>query len=165
MKSKIIILLVVLAVFSVGCQNVAEKAVENAIEKETGGKAKVNTDDGTVELETEKGKVQIGKNDLPEGFPEDIPVYENAKITSSVNSAGTFSLTLNAEGEKTDEIADFYKDELKENGWKSVMSTNSGAEGQEFTGLQYEKGNRQVTISVTGGGDGTVIAIQTSEKK
>lgn len=164
MKSKIIILLVALAVFSVGCKNVAEKAVEKAIEKESGGKARVNANDGTIEVETDKGKVQIGKNDLPEGFPEDVPVYRKAKIVSSVNNQDTYQITFSAEGKKMDEISDFYKEELEGNGWKSDSSSNSNAAGQVMSGLQYEKDSRKVSVMITESGDTTAIILQTSEK-
>lgn len=166
MSKKILILMVVSAVFSVGCaQKVAEKAVERAIEKETGGKAKVNTQEGTMELETKEGKVQIGTNKLPEGFPDDIPVYKDAKITSSLKAEDGYSLTMNTEGDELQVIADYYKSELEKEGWKSVMAANSGLTGQAHVSLQYEKGARQITITITGDGKGTAVSMHTSENK
>lgn len=68
MSMKILVALVLLAMFSFGCaEKLTYKAVESVIEKETGEEAKVNTDKGTLAIETKEGKVNIGTDELPEG--------------------------------------------------------------------------------------------------
>ena len=58
-KKLVLVSLLVLVVFLVGCQQVAEEAMEKNIEVETGGDAEVDISEGNVKIETEEGTMEI----------------------------------------------------------------------------------------------------------
>ena len=44
----------------------------------------ISSDEDTVEIKTDEGEATFGEGaDLPEGFPDAIPVYGNMDITTS----------------------------------------------------------------------------------
>lgn len=69
-----------------GSDDVAENRAEDAIEDASGGDADVDIDGDEVEITTSEGTVTMGKGELPDGFPDDIPVIDG-EIVSAMGAA------------------------------------------------------------------------------
>jgi len=153
----------VLSLSVLGCASIArkatEKAIENRIEKESGGKARVNVEKGSVEVETEEGKTRVEAGEgarLPENFPKDVPVYEGAKVASAItqDEGGSVSFTVSA-GFR--DVSDFYRSALQKAGYK-VEATMDLGETAQFVATSAD-GKRQVSIQAAKDKDGTSLVI------
>lgn len=129
-----------------GCSSAGEKAVETG----TGGKVKVDTQSGKVKVETEEGQAEIeagSELSLPEGFPEDFPLYENGKIKSSIKSTSEgkegYMILVESEDAPAD-VASWYKDALKQKGYEVKFSL----EQQDAYSFSFENASRKITGSV-----------------
>ncbi len=77
---------------------------------------------------------------LPEGFPQDFPVYPGAKLTSSWTAGGESSKGTSVVWESDDatsKVADFYKSELVAKGWKITANFNQ----EDTSTYSFEKNN------------------------
>jgi hypothetical protein len=122
-----------------------EKSAEKAVEEATGGKVDIDDDGDKITVETDEGKVTMGQNEVPDSFPSDVTVYSGAEVTrtSEVDDSVTLQLTTS---DSISTVFDFYKGDLKSNGWK--LSTT--AESVEDSSLIYaEKNDKQVIVTVS----------------
>ncbi len=130
-----------------GCQAVAQKAVESA----TG--VKVNKDGNSVSVQGNDGQsVTIGQsNKLPDGFPEDVPVYDPATVTNSMSLASdkgsTFSVQLETE-DTVETVSAWYDTELKGKGWTIKGTMNSADSGALITS---EKADQVLSVTIAPG--------------
>jgi len=151
-----LVLACALAFTLVGCQSIAEKATEAAIEDATG--VKVDQDDDSVTITGEDGSsITAGQGgELPEGFPEDAPVYDG-DITTSLVTEDSFTIGIETDDEWT-EVWDWYLAELDSEGWTSTSELKLEDSGM----LSGEKDDRLIQITVgPGSGDGANTMITT----
>ena len=74
----ITIAIVIIFTFS-GCANIASKAIEKAVEKQTG--VSIDVSSGEVNATDAQGnETNIGGNKVPEGWPDVVPVGKDIKI-------------------------------------------------------------------------------------
>jgi len=134
--------MLLLAASVVGCQQVAEKATEAAIEKSTGVDVEKSGDEVTITGEDGTEITASSDGQLPDGFPSDIPVYEGP-ITSSIKADKGWSVTIEA-ADDVDTIFSWYKQELEKSGWKVVseMKVTDGA------AVVAEKGDQNVQVTI-----------------
>jgi hypothetical protein len=167
-KALILILSVVaggLVIYGVGSnlarvfnQKAAEKTAEKAIEQATGGEAQVDISKSgeKITVETEEGKLTIGEGQLPENFPQNMPIYPGSKITSTSSNDENQVVIFSSEDE-LEKVSSYYKKELADAGWK-IESTSTIANAaiysfsdQQIKGAviisQAEKGT-QITVEV-----------------
>ena len=106
--------------------------------------------------------VQAGKNvKLPQGFPDDVPVYEKATILSVVSrSKDEFAVSLQT-GDAVKEVAGFYKTGMESKGWKSETAMDL----PNRSILAYEKGNRAASVMIAADKDGGSVITLTSAAK
>jgi len=143
-KKKLLVIGLVLsfAIVSSGCSWIGKKAVE-----ETTG-VSVDKDNESVKVKTKEGEaeIQAGENKLPDGFPEDFPIYEDAKISGSskISTDQGTSYTVQLEtNDSMSAVADYYKSALPDSGYK-VQAT---AETPDSVMYSLEKGGMvQVTV-------------------
>ena len=122
-------------------------------------KVEKNVENTSIKSEDEEISVsQAGT--LPEGFPQNFPLYPEAKIISSFTAQGKetngISVVLGSQ-DSTEKVIEFYKSELPNKGWKIVSnfdqqgsSTISFEEDKVSGFLGITKANMGVTtISVT----------------
>lgn len=115
---------IALAVGVSGCGAIAEKAGEKIAGDAIGGK--VDVEDDKVTVTGDDGSTIIsGEQELPDGFPSDVPVYEDARITASLtggsDSEPTYTITFLSNGE-TAKVYDWYMAQIKAKGWKIGMT-------------------------------------------
>ena len=87
----VVISLTIFMLFSAGgCrERIAEESVEAAIEEAIedeggGGDVEVDINKGETTITTDEGEMTIGEGtDLPDGFPDVIPMYANMVIATS----------------------------------------------------------------------------------
>lgn len=147
-------------------QNIADRITEKAVESQTGGRVKIDSNSGDVTFENqdENGMMRIGEGiKLPDNFPGDIPRYPNASYVSAVvlqdgtQAIGNFKTTDDAEAVKA-----WFDDELQKDGFARSMDIPVG-----FIRL-YEKDNVKITVQVQPpeeGGAETVVSLQRIESK
>ncbi len=151
----------------------AEKGIEKGIEKliekglqEAGGDARPDVDitkDGLVITDKKTGQqlAITGGQQLPSGFPEDIPVYSGAKVLGSMVMGPTTMVTLEAESPVAD-VSSFYQVQLTAKGWSQAFSTSPMP---ETVSSIYRKENRQVMVTASreGGKTSLVLAYGTDQ--
>jgi hypothetical protein len=127
------LLIVVLALSLVfvltGCSSLTETVTKKAVEKTTG--VSVDKDNGKVKVKTKEGEAEIeaGKNKLPDGFPENFPIYEGAKIASStkmtIDQGTSYSVQLDVD-DSVSKVGEYYKKALPDAGYtvEGTMETN-----------------------------------------
>lgn len=160
--------------FVSGClgQKIAEQAVEKVIEKaigsEDGEEIDIDLDEEGMTIKTDEAEMTIGTSaDLPDGFPNSVPVYPDMEITTSWKTVNdgkeNFSIgaTTKDSGEK---VFNWYKDKLS--GWdiESEWSADSGDDGKTSI-LDVSDGNHYVSITVVETpGEGTAVILNVVEK-
>jgi len=147
MGSRRLAMLVVLALAAlalVGCQQIAEQAVESAteaaIEDATGNK--VDIEEGSVSIEgTDGASVNIGDSaEVPADFPADVPVYEGT-VKAAVTTPEGFNLTLETP-DTAQQVLEFYQTKLEADGWTKEVSVST-ADGGTYGA---KKGERRVQV-------------------
>ena len=111
---------------------VAEKRLENILEKASGGKVDLNLRDGTMKVKTAEGEsvLTTGEQKWPEDLPESAIKFEDAKVRavarSSTEGGRNWTIHLLEIGEKA---LDEYTARLKDAGWTITMTTTTGQGG------------------------------------
>lgn len=143
--------LLMVLVATTGCEKAAEKAAEKAIEGATG--VDIDADDDSVTIEGEDGEtveIQGDSGEVPDGFPDDVPVYDGDIQTTSKVSTGegtAYYVELTTDDGASD-VHDWYKSEFESEGWAIQMDTTSTQNGA-FSGLlMAEKDGAQVSMTL-----------------
>ncbi|QXC61980.1 hypothetical protein KSP35_03935 [Aquihabitans sp. G128] len=181
-----------LLVLGSGCGKVAEKAAEKATEKaiedQSGGDAKVDIDGGKVKVsdgdgntyETgDDGSVKISGDDgstsftsgegteLPKGWPDDLAPPKGTKIETATESDGSLTVSGSLDA-PVKAVYDGIKAQLQDGGYELTGDTYTSAEGSGYGSLTATKGQKDVSVSVTGGGsdgsDGSVVIMSVIPK-
>lgn len=124
-----------------GCETIARKATDAAIEKTTG--VKVDTQGESVTIQGEDGSnVTVAGGKVPDGFPKDVPVIDG-EIEATWESGDGMFISLKTKM-SMDDAADWYEKELTSEGWKQE-TTYSTADSRLYVA---KKGERMVQIAV-----------------
>jgi hypothetical protein len=88
---------------------------------------------------------------LPADFPADVPVYPQARpmTVATVNKETTVLLTTSDARQK---VVAFYKDKMKENGWKSKSATDM----PQVSMFEGEKAGRTMVVLISETSDGKI---------
>jgi len=107
-------------------ERVTEEVVERAAESGSQDDVEldVDTDDGSLTIETDEGTFTSGGGELPEEFPDSMPVPDGVAVTGSMTGSGDsgegFFVQLGAEESDPaiyEDLVAFYEAELEANGW------------------------------------------------
>lgn len=150
----------VLIAGSASCSaDVSDRAAERIAEANGGGDVDIDTSDGRVAVETEDGSfVAEAGGELPEGWPDDVPLPSEYTIeTSSTMDVGdgpVLSVLLRTGG-----APDAVFDDLESgfDGWTQESRTVSGSGAEAVVMAQYSSGDRMVSITASEGTDDTVL--------
>lgn len=148
-------------------QKAGEKIGEKIVEQATN--SEVDVEEGKITINTNEGTTEWGENvDLPKSFPEDIPVYEDAQVTSTSSSQtdNSYYVTM-LSTDDFDNIGNFYGTELEDGGWTIDNESTYSAEGGKSTSYIASKDNRDLTVGLYESTDGAqkkvTIAISSTE--
>jgi hypothetical protein len=143
------IMIIMLALVSLvalgGCDRIAEKAAESAVEGVTG-----------IDIEDDG-------DELPADFPDGVPVYD-ATITNqgkvSTGEGTMWSVTMTT-GDAFDSVVAWYKDEFADSDWKqdALLESTTPSNSATFVVSQGETANGAVAINEPEGGGDVEITI------
>ncbi len=98
---------------------------------------------------------QFGEDaEVPEAFPKDLPLYPDAKVMGSMLAGGGGMITLQS-GDDPDEVVDFYREKLVDEGWTISAEMDLG----EQRVLAVEKEGRNGAVQVSREGSDTTILV------
>lgn len=168
MKRVFVVVLAILLVLGLsGCGSISEKIGEKVGEEiagsVVGGDVEVDGDDVTIK--TEEGDVSItgDTGEIPENFPEDVPIYDDSTVDSATSMASgdttTFYVNLTMEDDVST-VYEWYKAEVADKGWtitSDVLMSGDGESGQ----LVIEKEDMEAIISMVEGEPNSIGIILT----
>lgn len=165
-KTLMIIVIVVIGLIILGGagyfvqKQFTEKTAEKAIEKATGADVDVSDGGDKVTIETDEGKVTIGKEDIPDSFPSDITIYSGSEVTATTETSDGVSVQLKT-SDSVSTVNSFYKSDLKSNGWTLSATATEADSGY----IMATKNKKTVVLTITPDTDDnkTVITIITGE--
>lgn len=160
--SVIIVLAIVFSLSACGkaVEKIAEKAIENAVESAAGGNAEVNADDTGIAISNEQGEVQIGGNaTAPEGWPSEVLIYPDIKITGSSKSKDSnnndgFVIFAEVSKGTVKEVYEWHKSKMSD--WEVVADNYYTTDGNDSFSLQWK--NNKYEVLLMSGSDGNVIS-------
>lgn len=127
-----------------GQNNLMENKMEKELEKNLGGKADVDMNNGGVKIETEQGSIQVGGEvSLPKDFPTDIYVIDGKLVSAMKNVMGAGFQVAVQSNLSMQEIKSMYQIKLKEQGWV-ITNVSDLPNGTMVSG---QKGKRQVVVA------------------
>lgn len=144
-----------------GGDKLVEKGMESWIEAQMGAEGKnVDVDlkeDGFVIKDKESGEMLAIKSgqELPAGFPEEIPIPKNSQIMGSMTMRGMKSVTLETNG-SPQEFATFYREQMKNKGWDELMASQQGSDN--FSAV-FRKDRQQLTVGISADEDQSTISL------
>jgi len=125
-------------------QTLAEKALEANYGK--GVDVDIADDGQTVTIQTEQGTLKQSSGDnvaLPDGFPADVTLPDDYKLTSVMTMGPATSVVMQSPGSLSDVYAKI-KAGQADQGWKETLSMQ-GADGSM---LGFEKGDRSLLVNL-----------------
>lgn len=168
----LVLCIVVMSSVGMGCsrkkkaslsEKLAESVVERAIEKQGGGKAQVDMQEGQINVTTEEGEVRMSMGEnakLPADFPSDIvPIYAGAKVMQSVSTPDGVSVVLSSKDKQAD-ILEFYKSRLTKDGWSTEMAMQ--VSGSDMVSLK--KGESTLQVMLMAADEGSQIHLTYASK-
>ena len=187
----IVVSMILVLVLASGCfgQNIAEKiaeeAIEKAIENDSGenveidlsdneisiqsndGEVNISSDDDSVKIESEDGEATFGSNaELPDGFPDNAPVYPDMEITSSWTSITDDQNSYFVSGFSADageDVFAWYKNEF--NDWEIEGEFNMSTDEGETSSLTANGKGLIINVMVIESEDeGTTIVLTVTEE-
>jgi len=104
---------------------------------------RVTNPDMTIAAETDQ-TVVVDRQDLPDGFPSDVPLFDAMKSPTIARSASTFMIRgqTTESGERT---AQRLKNTMAEQGWERRVDGRTPTEYY----MTFAKGDREVGVTLT----------------
>ena len=154
------------ALLLAGCGTIAEQVAEEAVEQAAGGgELDINADDGEISFENEEGSFSLGGDgELPEGFPDELPVPGDLSVLSSMggNSDGDSSFVVN--GQVSGDLTATYEDlrgQLEDGGFSVDNESTFSSGDQETRSMQFEGNGWRGAVSVATGPEGETVVTYT----
>lgn len=117
----VILVLLILGIAGFFIQSNIIKEMVDSTDQSTNSADNNKNGNNQVTVETENGKIEIKEGKIPDNFPDDITIYKGSSIetTTEINNESSIQLKTS---DKVSQVADFYKSDLKKNGWKEVKT-------------------------------------------
>ncbi len=131
---------------------VAKGIFDGGVSVLSGGKAKVDSKNGSVTIKGDNGKATLStEQKLPAGFPTDVPIYQPSTIKFSASlSKGSYSVTLST-NDSSAMVEKYYEKQLPSNGW--AVKENSHVTFGAVSTTTYTKGASDLIVVITGSGN------------
>lgn len=153
-----------------GCKvgpRAAERYAEETLQRAIGDEGEVTIDSGgeQVTIKTDEGETTIGQSaSLPDGFPDEIPVYPNIKITTSTRSTNNGKVSFSVAAESSDsfeDVSSWYMNQLE--GWENKNEMTTEGDDGKWAMISGDKGSYSLWVQVNS--DDTVYIIMGVEEK
>ena len=148
------------AVLLAGCSSVAdqvaERAVEEAAEAAGGGNGEIDidTDSGSISVQTSEGTLDIGGGSLPDAFPSDVPLPADHEVMSSMafgqGDEQNFNVTLRTPGEVA-AVADDLQARFEDAGFGIDGTGEMSNGGETVRNFQFSDDRLSGNVVVTRG--------------
>ena len=149
-----------------GCSAIADKAGEKVAEKGMeaagGGDVDIDSDDdGKVSIESDEGSLEIGGSELPDDFPEEVPLPDDFTLEASM-SMGTaddqsFTVHFTSEDADVKQTHDDLKSRAEAAGFE-ILSTNSmGGDDFEMRSFTMGSDDWNANVAVSSDSDATTV--------
>jgi len=123
MKSKTVLLFLILLLCLAGCKKAETAEYQKADVREEKDKVVIQTEQGKMEVSSDAGK----DLELPEGFPsEKLPIYPNGSIVVSEDINGVYNIGI-ATNDDIKLVYEYYKKNLKVQSVTSEMLSGESA--------------------------------------
>lgn len=155
--SLLLLLLLATGLLATACGS-DDSAAEKVAEKATGADVDIDGDTGKVSVTDEDGNKQTmtSGEQLPKGFPKEIPLPDGAKITSgtkvSSSTGDTFVVSATVD-QSFEQVGKFYKDEL--DGFRQELDIST----EDGVSAQYVNDDWNVLLGVAQQGEDNVLSI------
>jgi hypothetical protein len=145
-----VVVMVAATIAMTGCQSIVDNAVKGAVEKSTG----VSVQGDKVTVQGKDGStVVVGGTKAPDTWPKSVPVY-----TGEIKASGSFkngsetdvSITV-LTPDKAADVASFYDDKLKADGWEVTDNAQVSAGTAVMASLTATKGTSQIDVAAQEG--------------
>lgn len=149
-----------------GCSAMADKAGEKVAEKgmEAAGGGGVDIDsegDGKVTIESDEGSLEVGGSDLPDGFPDDVPLPDDFEIEAAMSMGTadnqTFTVRMTSPDADVDQTFEDLKSRSEAAGFEVLSSNTMSGDGHELRSATMSNSDWNASISVSGEADGTSV--------
>lgn len=123
----------------------AGNLVNNSVKQTLGVEMQTNPDGSTTLKSKDGSSVSVGSQELPSGFPSDIPLYAGQLISSSQKSAGEGYTTWNVSADSKDSLSTvekFFTGKLGD--WTS--SSQGESNGSKY--FVYSKDGTDFTLTL-----------------
>lgn len=111
--------------------------------------------------------VDIGGEKLPDAFPKDFPIYQGAKVVSSISNIqqgkgnGLLVTFTIPSGQGLSKVVPFYKSGLNTSGWTITSSFDSDT----IQTWAIAKGTKEGSVSITSERDQMTVVVTLGEKE
>ena len=103
-------------------------------------------------MSEEEGTVSGVQTDLPENFPQDVPLFTPSETLSSLESQERIQLTLQTDG-SAERVRKFYQQEMEEVGWQLT------GRGEDDGILTFLKDTRHTQLVITSDPAGPTLIV------
>lgn len=159
------LLVAALALTVAGCSavedEIGEEVGEGIAGAVVGGDVEVEGDSVTISGEDGDVAIEGGGAELPDGFPDDFPMHDEAPVDSASSISDTDGTTyyVNLTSElPPGELHDWYKAEFAD-GWTEVSDVSAADGGDETYIMSVTKGDIEASITMASEGAGTQMGI------
>ncbi len=164
--------LLILLLISCGPRNAekfAEKFAEKIVEKvadRAGEDIDIDLSGETVSITDGEGNsITIGSSELPEGWPDSIPLERNMEVlfagVSQDGDKNAWTVTASYPGSTT-ELYDFYKKEFVD--WEISADMLMESEGTKNYTLQAANDSYEMSLFLAGEDEGTAVVIGVAQQ-
>lgn len=159
------LLVAALALAVTGCSAVQDRIGEEIGEEiasgVVGGEVEVDGDSVTVSGEDGDVTIEGGGADLPDGFPDDFPMHDEAPVDSASSISGAEGTTyyVNITSDLAPgELHDWYKAEFADE-WTEVSDVSAADGSDETYIMSVKKGDIEATVTMASEGTGTQMGV------
>lgn len=159
------LLVAALALAVTGCSAVQDRIGEEIGEEiasgVVGGDVEVDGDSVTVSGEDGDVTIEGGGADLPDGFPDDFPMHDEAPVDSASSISGAEGTTyyVNITSDLAPgELHDWYKVEFADE-WTEVSDVSAADGSDETYIMSVKKGDIEATVTMASEGTGTQMGV------
>ena len=165
------LLVAALALTVAGCSAAEDKVGEEVGEEIAGGTVggDVEVDDDSVTVSGEDGDVTVSDDggEIPEDFPSDFPLYDDADLDSASSIKGgdgtSFYLSLTSDDEP-DALYDWFKAEFEAEGWEIVSDMNTSTDDGMTAIISVKKGDVDGSVTMASTDSGSDLGIIVTKK-
>ncbi len=132
-------------------------------EDKNNGRVDVEEEGRKITITGKEGKATFtagGGAEIPDGFPDDVYIYDGAKVNTSATVKGSYQVQLSS-SDAVDKVLSVYKQKMEAAGWSEEAAMDMG----EHKMLHYKKDGREINVQIIPEDSGATNIIISVPKK